>query len=595
MENKSEIKICQNCKKDFVIEQEDFNFYEKIKVPPPTFCPECRLQRRMIHRNERTLYKRTCNLCKKNIVSAYCGDVLFPVYCHDCWWGDKWSPLDYGKNYDFFEPFFEQFNKLSYQIPLCNVFNLNQVNSEYCNFTYQSKNCYLNFASDMNEDTGYLYHSIENKNSYDLLGSRKNENCYQILDSEICYNSKFLINCEGCIDSLFLYDCNNCSNCIGCAGLRNKKFFILNEKYTEEEYKKEIEKLELQKFSKNIYFLKKFNDLLTKYPRKFINSRHVVNCSGDYLKNAKNCLNCFDIEGPAKDLAHSIYGVTKIENIYDAYGFGVNVENCCDVLGAGDGVQNAFFSAYTFGGSFNCFCSNFSNSSSNCFGCVGLKNKSYCILNKQYTKEEYEELVPKIIKHMNDMPYKSKVKSYKVSKDKNGKEIKEEEIREIVYKYGEFFPPELSPFCYNETIAQEYFPLTKEEALEQGYRWKDKEERNYTIDIKNEDIPDNIEEVDESIINRVIECKNKGNEQTQCTEAFKIIEPEYQFYKRMNLLLPRLCPNCRHYDRLKQRNPLKLWHRQCMKEGCTNEFETSYAPDRPEIVYCEKCYQKEVY
>ena len=28
---------------------------------------------------------------------------------------------------------------------------------------------------------------------------------------------------------------------------------------------------------------------------------------------------------------------------------------------------------------------------------------------------------------------------------------------------------------------------------------------------------------------------------------------------------------------------------------CTNEFETSYAPERPEIVYCESCYQKEVY
>ena len=27
---------------------------------------------------------------------------------------------------------------------------------------------------------------------------------------------------------------------------------------------------------------------------------------------------------------------------------------------------------------------------------------------------------------------------------------------------------------------------------------------------------------------------------------------------------------------------------------CPNEFETSYAPDRAEIVYCESCYQVEV-
>jgi hypothetical protein len=183
---------------------------------------------------------------------------------------------------------------------------------------------------------------------------------------------------------------------------------------------------------------------------------------------------------------------------------------------------------------------------------------------------------------MNDMPYI----------DKKGR----------VYKYGEFFPPELSPFCYNETIAQEYFSLTKEQALEQGYRWKEKEERNYTIDIKNEEIPDNIKDIDESIVNKVIECNHK-NCNHQCTEAFKIIEPEYQFYKRMNLPLPRLCPNCRHYNRLSQRNPLKLWHRSCMcekeshghKGKCPEEFETSYAPERKEIVYCEGCYNREVY
>jgi hypothetical protein len=33
-----ETKICQNCKKNFIIEPDDFGFYEKIKVPPPTFA-----------------------------------------------------------------------------------------------------------------------------------------------------------------------------------------------------------------------------------------------------------------------------------------------------------------------------------------------------------------------------------------------------------------------------------------------------------------------------------------------------------------------------------------------------------------------------
>ncbi|MBI4119570.1 MAG: hypothetical protein HY456_01835 [Parcubacteria group bacterium] len=30
------------------------------------------------------------------------------------------------------------------------------------------------------------------------------------------------------------------------------------------------------------------------------------------------------------------------------------------------------------------------------------------------------------------------------------------------------------------------------------------------------------------------------------------------------------------------------------EDHCPNEFETSYAPERSEIVYCEQCYNAEV-
>ena len=81
----------------------------------------------------------------------------------------------------------------------------------------------------------------------------------------------------------------------------------------------------------------------------------------------------------------------------------------------------------------------------------------------------------------------------------------------------------------------------------------------------------------------------------ECKKNYRIITNELSFYRRMNIPLPRNCPECRHTKRLKNRGPNKLWHRKCMKEGCNNEFETSYSPDRPEIIYCEKCYQQEVY
>ena len=100
-EFKNLVRGCQNCKQDFTIEPDDFLFYEKIKVPPPTFCPECRMVRRMLWRNERYLYKSNCDLCKKGIISVYPAQNNFPVYCCDCWWGDKWDSSVYGVDYDF--------------------------------------------------------------------------------------------------------------------------------------------------------------------------------------------------------------------------------------------------------------------------------------------------------------------------------------------------------------------------------------------------------------------------------------------------------------------------------------------------------------
>jgi len=180
------------------------------------------------------------------------------------------------------------------------------------------------------------------------------------------------------------------------------------------------------------------------------------------------------------------------------------------------------------------------------------------------------------------------------------------------YAYGEFFPIELSPFAYNETVAQEFFPLTKEQALSQRHSWKEPEKRNAQATISSEKLGDDATTIDDSILKEVIACEHESKCNEQCTGAFRIIAPELDFYRKMKLSLPRLCPNCRHYQRLAQRNPLKLWQRECQCAGpsssgykntgkhfhkaehCLNAFETSYAPERPEIVYCEACYLAEV-
>ncbi len=578
-----ETKNCQNCAQSFQIKSEDFDFYTKLNVPSPTFCPDCRLQRRLAWRNERSLYKRKCDAPghEEMIIMMYPPELKLPVYDQKYWWSDEWDAMDHHKEYDFSKPFFSQFKELLYSVPAPALINLQDVNSDYCNFTYQSKNCYLNFASDMNEDTAYLYHSIENRDCFDMLGSRKNEKCQNMVDCEQCYDCDGLQLCQSCIKSKFCYDCHNCQDCIGCAGLRNAKNQILNVQYTQEEYAKEVTRLHLDTASGREAFEKKYQELLAKYPRRYSNSRHTVASTGDYLNGAKNCLECFDIEGPAEDLKYCVYGVTNMKSVHDAYAIGVNIENSYDLMDSGSNVQNVCFSANIWE-SFSCQYNYFIKNCSDCFGCVGIKNKKYCILNKQYTKEEYFELLPKIIAHMTEMPYV----------DKGGR----------TYTYGEFFPEEMSFFPYNQSIAQEYFPMTKEEIEKRGFVWRKLEDKSYmpTKDVLT--VPDSIHDIEDTITNEIISCLHAGTCNHQCTNAFRVIPSELQMYKRMGIPLPRLCINCRHYERLAKRNPLKVWPRACMcaqeshghAAHCPNIFESSYSPDRSEIVYCESCYQKEV-
>ncbi len=567
---KPEIKNCQNCKKDFTIEIEDFNFYEKIKVPPPTFCPECRLIRRFIWRNERNFYKRQCDLCKKSIISAISLDDKAPVYCHDCWWGDSWDAITYGRDYDFSRSFFEQYKELIENVPTLNLWGFNNIEADYSNHSAYSKNIYLSIAVRC-ENVFYSQIMERSKDCVDCYWTTDSELCYQNLNTTKCYKSSYLVNCRECSDSNFLFDCVNCTDCFMCSNLRYKSFCIRNKQYKREEYLEKIKSYKIDSYKSQKLFKEEFDELFKKSIHKFANIIKCTNVTGDNMSNSKNAHWCFNGEG--EDIKYCWRGTEGIETSYDISG-GLKNELIYEASIVGDSSYQTKFYTQSKNNRYCNFVYSCPNSS-NLFGCVSFKSKQYCILNKQYTKEEYEDLVPKIIKHMSDIPYT----------DKKGR----------IYKYGEFFPPELSPFYYNETVAQEYFPLTKVEALEKGYKWKEREERNYQIDIKSENILDDIISIDESIIGKVIECEHKGKCYEQCTEAFKITPDEFKFYKRMNLPVPHLCPNCRHYQRIKQRNPLKLWHRRCMKEGCTNEFETSYAPDRPEIVYCERCYQQAVY
>ena len=572
---KTENKICQNCKKDFTIEPDDFGFYEKIKVPAPTFCPWCRRQRRWAWKNNISLYNRTCDLCGKRVVTIYSKESKIIIYCNKCWWSDKWDPKNYGQDYDFSRPFFEQFRELSLKVPHMALINDDGIASVNCEYTQDfafGKNCYMVFIAWRIENVSYSYFVIAGKDMMDCMNIRsKNEWLYECIMSRNSYQVRYSQLTLACIDSQFLYDCQECLNCFMCVNLRNKKYYFKNQEYSKEEYEKILKSYQLDTFFGVEKAQKEYDKFILEYPRRYVFVVRSPNCTGDIISDSKNIKDCF-ITKKSEDCRYCDLA-EGLKDSHDLAGGG-ELSECYEDVTCDQSSRN-FFGIYSWKNQ-DVFYTEHCHSSKSLFGCVGIRSAKYCIFNKQYIKEEYEKLVPKIIEHM-------------------------KETRE----YGEFYPSELSPFGYNETEAQEHFPLTKKEAQKNGYNWQDNIQKTTGKEtLKPEDIPDSISEIKDNIIEEILACIN-------CKRNYKIIPNELIFYKKMRIPIPRKCFYCRHEARLKKRNPFKLWHRQCMcgstsspqattdhfhgQNKCEVEFETSYAPDRPEIVYCEKCYQQEVY
>jgi len=576
-----ETRVCQNCKNQFGIDSEDFDFYSKIQVPPPTWCPDCRNLRRMLWREERALYKDTCKLCGKAIITIHAPDGPFIVYCRECYKSDKWDPLTYGRAYDFNKPFFLQYRELMEAVPRPALTGNNLVNSEFTQSCESVKNCYYVFWSYFSENAENCHSLLFSKDSYDCYTVDNSEQVYDSLHCDRLYKVRSGYFSDDCLDSSFIYDCMGCSDCFGCINLRKQKYCLWNEKLPKEKYFERVKYWDLGSYAKLQEAKEKFHSLYLSLPHRFAHVVNSQNVTGDIIRDTKDCKVCFSTLDGVQHCKYIYSGGLNLKDSWDVSAGGDSSELLYEIYGVIGHAIRCFFSV----GGNNCretWYSDWANNSSYLFGCISLKNKQYCVLNKQYAKEEYETLISKIKRHMNEMPYT--------------------DTRGRIYNFGEFFPPDLSAYAYNESFAFSLYPKTKEEVLTEGWQWREPQKRQYQITILPKDLPDHISDAKNSITEEVIGCEHSGTCNEQCTTAFRITPNELNFYRRMNIALPRICPNCRNAERRKWRNNFTLWHRNCMcnqknhfhkDTPCPNEFETTFSPKKPEIILCLDCYKAE--
>ena len=566
----SSTRVCAVTGESFEHTQDDVDFLEtlspqiagtKYTLPAPTLSPRARHQRRLAWRNERFLYRSKCYVSGKEIVSAFSPDKPLKV-CER----QEWLNLDnrqFGREFDFSRPFFEQFSELYSQTIKANVIQSGEmVNSEYNQFVGWLKNCYLLFDSGKNEDCMYGV----------LLGHCRNTiDSYQCVDSELCYDSLKLTNCykvlcsefcSGCSFSAFLSDCIGCNHCICSVNLRNKSYYVFNQKVSKDEYQRVWQEITSGSWKTLEAYRSRFEEHRAQFPRRATNVVDVTDSSGDYLVSCHNVHQSFDMS-EGKDCRYCYELWLDNQNCGDISGFGEGIEHSYELSGCGGirgkvGVSNTLFSQYIFYGGYNVLYS--AACQDNCkdlFGCSDLRRNEYCILNKQYSKDEYYDLVGRIIRHM-----------------------------QTTGEWGEFFPASLSPFGYNESRACEEIPLSKSEAIALGFNWSDYVTPAPSVDQSTVELPDSIDAVDASILRTAIRCQQSG-------KLFRIMKAELELYKKYKLPLPRLHPEIRQNLRFARRNKRML--QSCNCSACNKVISTTLDPMSVPKVLCQQCFTAELH
>ncbi len=472
----------------------------------------------------------------------YPPDSPFKVYDQDVWWSDQWDATQYGRDFDFNRPFFEQFRELQLAVPRVALVNKQSENSEYTNHSGKNKNCFMAATVFGCEDLYYSDWIIDHCRdivdcSYLLEGC---ELCYETYYAWGSYRIGFCDFIKRCSNLWFSYDCVNVNNAFMCRNLRNKEYYIRNKPYSKEDYEAEMKKIFPLTPERLVALRAEYFDVKNRVAYRpaiyEVNSEHSV---GDLLFESKDVFWGFD-SIRVQDCRY-IYDAIDVKDSMDLYHVG-----WAELMYECHAISNAYgcrFCHFTYDNTNATYCDCTQNCK-NVFGCAGLVRKEYCILNKQYTKEEYEELMPRIIQHMKE--------------PKRGAALQE---------FGEFFPIQFSPFGYNQSRAQEYYPLTKETAEAQGIRWSD----------YHPPLPDS---------ENLTTCEVTGR-------PFKLIKPELDFYKKMGLPPPRRHPDQRYADRMAQRNPRMLWKRKCVE--CSMDVLSSFRPDSTARVLCRFCYLARVY
>ena len=475
--------------------------------------------------------------------------------------------------------------------PRMGIMIVNCENSDFCSYTWDAKDCYFDIAGESNYKCHYNLFVKYCENCIDNTFVYNSQQCYESIFCYECFDLQYCEYAETCNNCFYCYDIKSCSECILCTNLRWKKYHIFNKEYPKDQYE-QIKKNLLENRDKALWEFLKAKQWAVHRDMYNIQSE---NCTGNNIHNSKACHNCYNIKECEEcdylfDVLHAKHCQDMNYSLYDP-------EWSYEMMSTLSMKSSAFCTGGTTY-SRNMFYVDQCHNSEDCFWCIALNHGKNCILNKAYSEAEYQQNVAKLIDHMT-----------------------------ATWEWGEFFPIWLSPHAYNETIAQEYMPLSEElgirnQELEALWaRWKQDElppwqghrlwgklsevssgskrgrseaEGGFSSyqplpisQYKEQNVwPETAQKNIDECLAWVLICETTWRQ-------FKLIKPELAFYIQNQVPLPSTCPDARHLERMSRRNKRSLHDRTCDK--CWVEVHSTYEQSREEKVYCENCYEKVIY
>ena len=408
--------------------------YPSLPLPPVAPCEAVR--NLYSYGNLRFLHRDKSAISGRSIISRYDPTDGYRVVSSDEFWSDAIDNREAGRDYDFSQPFFPQFAALLRRVTQLPLSAISCEGSDWTNGSKFARNCYLCFSAIETENCLYCMSQYFGHDNLDCVGAQKSRYCYDCLDIDECYECSHLQDCNGCDDCIACYDCRSCSHCIGCRGLDRAEYAIFNVPLGKAEFERQRAELRLDSRLGRRALIERFEADLQTDAAPSRRNISTENCTGQYIRRSKNVVDSYYVDG-GEDIGHCVIA-NRSRDCWKGFAFDSE-------LNYWSGPVNCQVTGYSYtlwGGEHIWYSYHLFNSCKYCFGCAGLKGNSYCILNKQYSKQDYFDLVPRIVSHMKSTG-----------------------------EWGSYFPPKHSPHLYRESFADDYLEtLPDAELSRRGYR-----------------------------------------------------------------------------------------------------------------------------